>query len=184
MLLPPLRGSDCVFSRREPGSYGPVEETAASTSSRARRTLSHAPKAPNVSSRRRKPTGRRRQIRVFFLDGRPAPSGPVARRGRLVVRRSRSVGLRLRLLTWCPCGASRAQVFQQVLTAQVTRCRASGPHAVGLALRGRASGPHGGTIRVRLLFSAGCYQQPARGRRAVLRSVRGGLRRSRHAVRG
>ena len=49
----------------------------------------------------------------FFLDGRPARTGPVARRGRFVVPRSRSVGLRLRLLTWCPYGASRAQVFQQ-----------------------------------------------------------------------
>ena len=55
-------------------------------------------------------------MKVFFLDGRPARTGPVARRETLVVPRSRSVGLRLRLLTWCPYGASRAQVFQQALT--------------------------------------------------------------------
>jgi len=62
-------------------------------------------------------------MKILFLDGRPARTGPVARRRRLVVPRSRSVGLRLRLLTWRPYGASRAQVFQQPLTPVATRTR-------------------------------------------------------------
>jgi len=118
----PLEG--LRFSARfHPRPCGPVEEIATSTSPRARRTSSHAPKGPNVSSRRRKPTGRRRPIKVLFLDGRPARTGPVARRERVVVPRSRSAGLRLRLLTWCPYGASRAQVFQQALAPEATPSR-------------------------------------------------------------
>ena len=58
-------------------------------------------------------------MKILFLDVRPARTGPVARRERLVAPRSRSVGLRLRLLTWCPYGASPAQVSQQARKAQV-----------------------------------------------------------------
>ena len=107
----------------DPRADGPVEETATSTFSRAPRTSSRAPKGPNVTSRRRKPTGRRRPTEVLFLDGRPARTGPVARRERVVVPGSRSVGLRLRLLTWRPYGASRPQVFQQALTPEAPSCR-------------------------------------------------------------
>ena len=113
-----------------------------------------------MSSRRRKPTGRRRPIKVLLLDGRPAPSGPVARRRTLVVPRSQSVGLRLRLLTWCPYGASRAQVFQQARKPQVHDEKTHNPSPGGAA--------EASTKLRRLLGVDGVFQQPARLERGAI----------------